>query len=870
MVNLINSFFAIDLFIPHGHCYLWKPELVGLHVLSDGLIALAYYSIPLTLFYFVRKRQDLPFIWIFLLFSTFIVACGTTHLLEIWTLWYPTYWLFGALKLMTAVISLTTVGLLVSILPKALALPSPAQLELANRAIKQEIAERTRIEAELIHSRNLREAIFNESADALFLVDPQTLLTLDCNQRAVELFQADDKARLIGIEGHTLQRHQFSQNELHEIVAEMQSQGFWSGEIEYVTCQGNCFWGNIAAKSIAVAEQVINLVRVTDTSHRKQSEIALQQSEARYRAIVQDQTELIVRFQPDGTVTFVNDAYCRYFGIDRENLIGHFYEPAVFAEERETFAELMQSLDPDHPTVVIENRVIVAGKARWTQWVNRAFFDDQGDLIEFQAVGRDVHKLKQTKEALRQSDRRFRAIFNTMFQFIGLLTPEGTLVEINQAALELGGLTREDVIDRPFWEARWWTISPDTQAQLKAAIAEAATGQFIRYQVDVLGTGENVATIDFSLKPIHDEVGKVVLLIPEGRDITEQQAVLRERQQAEKKLELQAIITRNIAEGICLVSATDGKIVYANPKFEQMFGYDPGELIDQHVSIVNYVNGTGSAEAVNQAIREAVLQQGEATYEVHNVKKDGMPFWCQATTSLFEHPDYGNVMVAVHQDITERKQAATATLRASLREKEVLLKEIHHRVKNNLGVVDGLLQMQARRSQSSEVKKTLKESQNRIASIALVHEKLYGSKDLANIDFSQYISDLTAHLFNSYNIHPSQIKLTTQISDILLDIDTAVPCGLIINELVSNSLKYAFPNTQTGEIQVILRQHQDETLSLTVRDNGIGLPTGFNPKQTKTLGMSLIQGLVKQLQGTLEIDTELGTTVVITFLRGKV
>jgi signal transduction histidine kinase len=302
-VNLINFLFAIDLFIPHGHCYLWKPELVGLHVLSDGLIALAYYSIPLTLFYFVRKRQDLPFIWIFLLFSAFIVACGTTHLLEIWTLWYPTYWLSGAVKLTTALISLVTAGLLVSIVPKALALPSPAQLELANRAIKQEIAERTRIEAELIRNRDLREAIFNESADALFLVDPQTLLTLDCNQRAVELFQATDRACLIGIEGHTLQRHQFTQDQLHKIVTEMQSKRFWSGEIEYVTCQGNCFLGNIAAKPITIAEQVINLVRVTDISYRKQSEVALQQSEARYRAIVQDQTELIVRFQPDGTVT---------------------------------------------------------------------------------------------------------------------------------------------------------------------------------------------------------------------------------------------------------------------------------------------------------------------------------------------------------------------------------------------------------------------------------------------------------------------------------------------------------------------------------------------------------------------------------------
>ena len=120
---------TIEAFIPHGHCYLWKPELVGLHIVSDSLIALAYYSIPLTLFYFVRQRKDLPFNWIFLLFGAFIVACGTTHLMEIWTLWHPSYWLSGTIKLVTAVVSVYTAVLLVPLVPQALALPSPAQLE---------------------------------------------------------------------------------------------------------------------------------------------------------------------------------------------------------------------------------------------------------------------------------------------------------------------------------------------------------------------------------------------------------------------------------------------------------------------------------------------------------------------------------------------------------------------------------------------------------------------------------------------------------------------------------------------------------------------------------------------------------------------
>jgi hypothetical protein len=277
---------------------------------------------------------------------------------------------------------------------------------------------------------------------------------------------------------------------------------------------------------------------------------------------------------------------------------------------------------------------------------------------------------------------------------------------------------------------------------------------------------------------------------------------------------------------------------------------------------LNY--GEESSKVADDLIR-IILEQGVASYEVHNVRKDGTPFWSQATTSVFEYPEHGPVLVAVQQDITDRKKAEDL-LKKSLTEKEVLLQEIHHRVKNNLGVIDGLLQMQARRSGNLATIAALKESQNRIAAIALVHEKLYRADDLASVDFAQYVLDLTAHLFESYNTHVNQIKLTTKIHPISLDIDTAIPCGLIINELTSNALKYAFPDNQTGEIQVIFQQNSDQTLALTVRDNGIGLPEGFNLKQTTTLGMSLVQGLVKQIRGSLNISREAGTSISITFV----
>ena len=149
MQEMWKTFFSSASFIPHGHCYLWQTQLVWLHVASDSIIALAYFSIPITLVYFISKRQDLPFDWIFALFGGFIVACGITHIFEVWTLWHPTYWLSGTMKAITALISFATAILLVDLMPQALALPSPAQLASANRLLEAEIVERQLAEAAL-------------------------------------------------------------------------------------------------------------------------------------------------------------------------------------------------------------------------------------------------------------------------------------------------------------------------------------------------------------------------------------------------------------------------------------------------------------------------------------------------------------------------------------------------------------------------------------------------------------------------------------------------------------------------------------------------------------------------------------------------
>ncbi|BAT55183.1 two-component hybrid sensor and regulator [Nostoc sp. NIES-3756] len=193
MSELWTYFFNSSPFIPHGHCYLWKTDLVWLHIISDGLIALAYYSIPATLFYFVRKRQDLPFYWMFLLFSGFIVACGTTHIMEIWTLWYPTYWTSGFLKAATALISVFTALALIPLVPQALVLPSPAQLERANQDLQNEILERLKVEAELRKYQNHLEDIVILRTNEISKANEKLQQEINERQRILEILKESEE-----------------------------------------------------------------------------------------------------------------------------------------------------------------------------------------------------------------------------------------------------------------------------------------------------------------------------------------------------------------------------------------------------------------------------------------------------------------------------------------------------------------------------------------------------------------------------------------------------------------------------------------------------------------------------------------------------
>jgi two-component sensor histidine kinase len=222
----------------------------------------------------------------------------------------------------------------------------------------------------------------------------------------------------------------------------------------------------------------------------------------------------------------------------------------------------------------------------------------------------------------------------------------------------------------------------------------------------------------------------------------------------------------------------------------------------------------------------------------------------------------------LNADLESRVTDRTSQLSATLREREVLLQEIHHRVKNNLQVISSLINMQARQLVDDSSRQALAECQTRVQAIALIHEKLYQSKDYSRVHFSEYAKSLASNIFSATGISPQSVSLRLAIEDVALGVDKAIPCGLILNELITNALKHAFPPPMLGTVSVELHKPSDHVISISVSDDGVGMPDVPELKSSSSLGLSLVHTLVDQLEGELEIVRERGTTFRVTFPLG--
>ena len=372
--------------------------------------------------------------------------------------------------------------------------------------------------------------------------------------------------------------------------------------------------------------------------------------------------------------------------------------------------------------------------------------------------------------------------------------------------------------------------------------------------------------------------------------------------------ELYGLILNNLKNYAVIILDPDGYIISWNKGAEIIKGYQKEEVFHTHFSIL-YNEEDVENEKPNNDLRQAIIN---GFYEEETVwtRRNGTKFFANISittllnlkgeirgftlivkdlakfrTKDHEHfnikdlpgtiinektSDLIKINKKLEEEISRRvrteypQKDKNENIESSLKEKEVLLKEIHHRVKNNLQIISSLLNLQSAYIKDKASIEIFKESQNRVRSMALIHEKLYQSKDMSQIDFSGYVSELISNLFSSYSLNSSMITLHQEINNIMLGIDLAINLGLIINELVSNSFKHAYPEGSKGNLYISMKK-KDKQYELIIEDDGIGFPKHIDYKQTESLGLQLIITLVEQIGGEITLYTEKGTKFKITF-----
>ena len=304
-----------------------------------------------------------------------------------------------------------------------------------------------------------------------------------------------------------------------------------------------------------------------------------------------------------------------------------------------------------------------------------------------------------------------------------------------------------------------------------------------------------------------------------------------------------------------------GKFVEVNSVASQVLGYTHEELLNMSPLDIEDTESVNGFDQMAEMVGEDKL-----TFETTFISKDGKKIPVEINTHIFTLNN-DQLSLSIARDITERKKMEEE-IKISLEEKEMLLREIHHRVKNNLMIISSLLNLQSRYITDKEVLDVFKDSQNRARSMALIHDRLYQSSHLKSINIGDYILTLASDLFRIYAIDPDRVELNFDLEDVMIDINTMIPLGLIVNELLSNCLKHAFPNDRSGRIDIAFHG-EDDHYQLTVADDGVGFPENLDYRNTKSLGLRLVNILTDQIDGRMELKQDKGTQFVIEFKEKK-
>jgi PAS domain S-box-containing protein len=777
----------------------------------------------------------------------------------------------------------------------------------------EQVVTRRRAEEALRRSEEKYRSIFNTFDDLYYQTDIDgTILTLSPSCKRITGWYPDELigSRVLDLYPHPEQRKQF----LEELTTSGTVHDF---EVILRNKAGRYLNVSVTSHLVHDGKGVPVAIEGTlrDVTERKQVEEALLASEEKYRTLADFLPVMIFEADRDGKVQFANRLTYPTVGIEPADVVaGINILDYIVPEERDTVRKNLEKLFSGEERGPNEYTVMRKNGSRFPAMIRAsAIFDRQNHSISgLRGVIIDLTEHKQQEEALRQSEQQLHAIIDgsSIPQFV--INRSHEVIYWNKALEKYSGIPAAEIQGtRDAWKAFY----PEKRPVLAELLADNDLDAIPVWYKDtckpdryIEGAYEGTAFfpvmcgtgtwLHFSAIAIRDSRGEITGALEVLEDVSDTKRAEDALQTAYSELE-QKVKERTV-ELSTLTESLRKEIAERNRVMEQLVTSEEKyrTLVEQIGDIVFHVDKDGFITYIsphvleNMGMREEqvgkinifdlapasyrdqireVLDPARATHAAIAGFELVLPLPSSDKTVIYEvnaaptftkaGEYYGYSGIA--REITERKNLQN-TVNASLKEKEILLKEIHHRVKNNMQVISSLLNLQVKLMKDEKSREALLESQTRVMSIALVHEKLYQSKSFAEIDYHDYLKKITENLLQSYGVPRGKVRIEVHGENIVLPLGKAIPVSLIINELVSNSLKYAFPGDRTGVILIEINKKGDR-YTLIVKDNGVGLPEGINLDKIQTLGLQLVNSLVGQLIGTIVLNRSGGTEFRIDF-----
>lgn len=620
-----------------------------------------------------------------------------------------------------------------------------------------------------------------------------------------------------------------------------------------------------------------------------------------YSGLLEDAPEVIFSLTPEGVLTYLNPAFSVLTGWAREKWIGRSFSDLLDIGPGTDTAGNLFKFENGRRKKVFESKILLSGGGSISAEISAAFRSRNGKVLSIIGSLRDNTNRKHSEEAHALQEKRIRSLYEISaepgagidaqlaetlktgaemlcMEIAGIGRVAGKNCTVLYCHDELGRFKQGFEFDLSKTYCKITLANDDVVALDHVGESEYRNDESYRsfgfesyIAVPLRINGIVFGTLNFASQrprkePFTTADEDFIRLM--GRWIS----TMIERKKVEDLLKEKEELYRTLVENahdLILEISYDGRFMYVSSNHKEIMGYEPEELLGRNV--FEFVHPDDRAAILSEFIQS--LNTESTARVVHRYRhKNGEWRWFESTGKPFR-TSTGEIRTIIDtREITERKKTEEQ-IQKSLKEKESLLREIHHRVKNNLQVISSLLSLQSDYTKDKESLSLFYESQNRISTIALIHEKLYQSKNLAEIKMLDYITDLTRNLLRMYDTAGSPIDVQINAYDISVNVDITIPCGLIINELFSNCIKHAFLNKNGGErtgrskarILVELYSDSDGNLVLSVKDNGAGFPENIDFRNTDTLGLQLVCALTDQLNGTIELRNQSGAGFYIVF-----